>query len=155
MEENREMEMITEENKSEVDLLKELILLQKKTANRQLVASIACVVLPVIFTVAFLIVVPRVITMSAEVNSMVADTQKLIANAQSSLEGIDGMIENVNKVVVDNTQSLTDAVSNIQNIDTDGLNEAIKNLSDAAEPLAKLNNQVTNLFSNGLFSRGN
>ena len=153
MEEAKEMEVIADDNRSEADLLRELILLQKKTANRQLVASIACVVLAVIFTVAFLIVVPRVIKMSEEVSSMVADTQKLIAKAQSSLEGIDGRIENVNKVVVDNTQSLTDAVSNIQNIDTDGLNEAIRNLSDAAEPLAKLNNQVTNLFSNGLFSR--
>ncbi len=136
----------TGKDSSEKELLQELIRLQKKTADRQLVASIACVVIAVALGIAVLVVVPKVLRTAEEVSAMVQETEKLVAQAETSLAGIDDMITNVNKVVVDNTQALTDAVGNIQNIDTDGLNTAIKNLSDAAEPLAKLNNQVSTWF---------
>ena len=132
--------------KSERELLEELVALQKKTAGRQLVASVACVAIAAFVLVALLIVVPRLMKTADEVSAMSKSTEKLIQQAETSLAGIDDMIANVNKVVVDNTQSLTSAVDNLQNIDTDGLNEAIKNLSDAAEPLARLNNSVSGWF---------
>ena len=141
----------SEGKETELELLRELVRLQKKTANRQLVAAIGSIALAVIFAVALMIVVPKALAVLLDLSETATQTQELVAQAQTSLKGLDTMIENVDKVVVDNTQALTDAVGNIQNIDTDGLNEAIKNLSDAAEPLAKLNNQVGKLFSNGLF----
>ncbi len=136
---------------TEIELLRQLVKLQKKTANRQLVAAIGSVALAVVVAVALIIIVPKALTVLLDLSNTAQQTQELVAQAQTSLKGLDTMIENVDKVVVDNTQALTNAVGNIQNIDTDGLNEAIKNLSDAAEPLAKLNNQVGKLFSNGLF----
>ena len=136
--------MVTE--KSEKELLAELVKLQKKTANRQLVAAIGCVSIAVVIAIALIIVVPRVLNTASEVSSMVENTETLISKAESSLEGLDTMIKNVDKVVVDNTEAMTSAVANLQNIDTDALNIAIKNLSDAAEPLARLNNQVTTWF---------
>ncbi len=146
---------ITDENS--LRLLTELVELQKKTAKRQLIAMTASVVTAVCFAIALIIIVPMMTRMSKEVSAMVADTGELIKEADGllgqagdSLEGIDNMIGNVNKVVVDNTQAATEAISNIQNIDIDQLNEAIRNLSDAVEPLAKLNNSIGNGVS-GLF----
>ena len=151
--ENEIRETAGENGKSERELLAELIELQKKTANRQLAAALASGAMAVIMAIALLIVVPRLMKLSGEVSSMVENTQKLvveadtlISQASESLGGIDTMISNVNQVVVDNTQAATEALSNVQNIDIDKLNEAIRNLSDAVEPLAKLNNGVSGLF---------
>ena len=139
-EESRSIE--TREN----ELLEELIKLQKKTANRQLIATVCSIITAVAFVAALFIVVPKITATAQEVSAMVGSTEKLIEQAQGSLGEIDGMVANVNKVVVDNTQSLTDAVGNIQNIDIDNLNQAIQNLSDAAEPLAKVNNKLSGIF---------
>ena len=142
-----------------IRLLNELVQLQKKTATRQLIAMTASVIIAVCFAIALIIVVPMVVRMSKEVSAMAASTQdlvkeaeELITQADDSLKGIDSMIENVNKVVVDNTQAVTEAISNIQNIDIDQLNEAIRNLSDAVEPLAKLNNSISSGVS-GIFGK--
>ncbi len=146
--------MINETEKDERELLAELIELQKKAAKRQLAAAIASGIVAVVMVIALLIVVPRLMELSREISSMVENTQKLVEEADTligqateSLDGIDTMIGNVNQVVVDNTQAATDALNNVQNIDIDKLNEAIRNLSDAVEPLAKLNNGVSNLFN--------
>ncbi|MBO4337724.1 MAG: hypothetical protein J5842_06595 [Lachnospiraceae bacterium] len=141
------------------ELLRELIELQKKTARRQLIAMTASVVMAAAFIIALIVVLPMMVRMSKEVSAMVANTEalieqanELIGQAGESLDGIDTMIQNVNKVVTDNTEAATEAISNIQNIDIDQLNEAIRNLSDAVEPLAKLNNSISNGMS-GIFSK--
>ncbi|MCR5337476.1 MAG: hypothetical protein K6E75_02860 [Lachnospiraceae bacterium] len=144
---------VSEDGRSEKELLQELVELQKKTANRQLVATVATCTLAGAFIIALLIVVPKLLTMSAEISAMVANTEKLvteadelIAQTEKSLTGIDTMISNVNDLVVDNTEAVSEALKNIQDIDIDQLNEAIRNLSDAVEPLAKLNNNLSGFF---------
>ncbi len=144
---------VSEDSRSEKELLQELVELQKKTANRQLVATVATCTLAASFIIALLIVVPKLLTMSAEISAVVANTEKLvteadelIAQTEQSLTGIDTMISNVNDLVVDNTEAVSEALKNIQSIDIDQLNEAIRNLSDAVEPLAKLNNNLSGFF---------
>ncbi len=144
---------VSEDGRSEKELLQELVELQKKTASRQLVATVATCTLAGAFIIALLIVVPKLLTMSAEISAMVANTEKLVTEADEliaqtgkSLTGIDTMISNVNDLVVDNTEAVSEALKNIQDIDIDQLNEAIRNLSDAVEPLAKLNNNLSGFF---------
>ena len=144
---------VSEDGRSEKELLQELVELQKKTASRQLVATVATCTLAASFIIALLIVVPKLLTMSAEISAVVANTEKLvteadelIAQTEQSLTGIDTMISNVNDLVVDNTEAVSEALKNIQDIDIDQLNEAIRNLSDAVEPLAKLNNNLSGFF---------
>ena len=46
--------------------------------------------------------------------------------------------DNMNSMLTDNSQSLTDAVEKMNNIDFDGLNKAIQDLQDAVGPFASL-----------------
>ena len=54
---------------------------------------------------------------------------------------ITGTSENMNSMLTDNSQSLTDAVDKMNNIDFDGLNKAIKDLQDAVGPFASFMNR--------------
>ena len=49
--------------------------------------------------------------------------------------------KNLNQLVSDNSQALTDSVTNMSNIDFEGLNAAIKDLQDTVGPMASFFNR--------------
>ncbi len=51
------------------------------------------------------------------------------------------LIEDVDKLAVDSQKNIGDAMKKINDIDIDGLNAAIKNLSDVVEPFANFFNR--------------
>ena len=51
------------------------------------------------------------------------------------------MSKSLNGFVTDNAQTLTDAATDISNIDFEGLNGAIRDLQDAVGPFAKMMNR--------------
>ena len=69
----------------------------------------------------------------------------VLAHMGSSLDGMDTLTENANKMVTDNTDAVAEALAKLGGIDFETLNQAIRDLADVVEPLARL----TNFFNRG------
>ena len=109
----------------------------------------------VIMLVAAIIIVPRVVNTLKTVDDAlltavdtIQSAQGTIDNVNEAIEGVNqmtssitGTSENMNTMLTDNSQSLTDAVDKMNNIDFDGLNKAIKDLQDAVGPFASFMNR--------------
>ncbi len=126
---------------SEKQLLEEILKTQKRTLLGTRIVAVAAVVICVAVCISLGILVPKVITTLDNVNDAVARTETLVASAEQSLSEIDGMITNVNDLVLDNTESLEQAMENLNSINFDELNQAIKDLGDVVEPLANFVNK--------------
>ncbi len=126
---------------SEKQLLEEILKAQKKTLLGTRIVAVAAVGICVAVCISLGILVPKVITTLDNVNDAVARTETLVASAEQSLSEIDGMITNVNDLVLDNTESLEQAMENLNSINFDELNQAIQDLGDVVEPLANFVNK--------------
>lgn len=135
------------------DLLAELIRAQRRTAKFQMLTAVENVVLILGIIVIFVVLVPRAVTAldsfnntMQEVSDLASSTRETVdqlsTDATKSLNNIDGMIENVDTLVQDNTEGLTKALNNVNDIDFDSLNDAIGSLKSSAEQLRK----ITDLF---------
>lgn len=130
---------------NEHDLLVELLKEQRKESTMARISMVTSIVVVLGVLISLGILVPRLYTTVSSIESSVKEMDTLVQTAQTSLtnanksmDNIDTMINNVNSVVVDNTQSLTDAVGNVKAIDIQKLNESIQDLSSIVGPLARL-----------------
>ena len=108
-----------------------------------------------LFLIAGVILVPKVVFTLATVNSTIITAGQTIENANGTIESVNeaikgvnqmtssitGTSENMNSMLTDNSQSLTDAVEKMNNIDFEGLNQAIQDLQDAVGPFANFMNR--------------
>ena len=127
------------------DLLVEMLKAQEKDARRGLLAAVSGFTIAAVFAIAFAILIPFAINSLNNIDSalkdctvMVENAQVTIQQAQTTLDGIDTMTSNVNSVVVDNTESVNSALTEINKIDIAKLNKAIDDLANVVGPLAKL-----------------
>jgi len=127
------------------DLLVEMLKAQEKDARRGLLAAVSGFTIAAVFAIAFAILIPFAINSLNNIDSalkdctvMVENAQVTIQQAQTTLDGIDTMTSNVNSVVVDNTESVNSALTEINKIDIAKLNQAIDDLANVVGPLAKL-----------------
>jgi uncharacterized protein YoxC len=130
---------------SDHDLLVEMLKAQEKDARRGLLAAVSGFTIAAVFAVAFAILIPFAINSLSNIDTalkdctvMVESAQVTIQQAQTTLDGIDTMTSNVNSVVVDNTESVNSALTEINKIDIAKLNQAIDDLANIVGPLAKL-----------------
>lgn len=130
---------------NEHDLLVELLHEQRKESRMARISMITSIIVVIGVLISLGILVPRLYSTVTSIESSVKEMDTLVQTAQTSLTNanqsmtnIDTMINNVNSVVVDNTQSLTDAVGNIKAIDIQKLNQSIQDLSNIVGPLARL-----------------
>ena len=140
--------------KNELELLSELIGLERKSAKRMRIIMTAVIAIAGALIIALAIVVPRVTytlsqadlliqqtdTLIGETQELVTGTNQLVEGANESLAGIDTMVSNVNGLVEENMGSVTESISKINEIDFDKLNKSIAELSDVLEPLANFAN---------------
>ena len=126
-------------------LMVEMLKAQEKDARRGLLAAISGFTVAGVFAIAFAIIIPVAISSLQNINKavenctvMIESATVTITQAQTTLEGIDTMTENVNGVVTDNTQSVSDALKDLNSINIDELNGAISDLASIVKPLAKL-----------------
>ena len=120
------------------DLLAQSVYYQKKAAARGAVAVFAHILLIIVLSAVLVsgaLLAPRVIG--------------LIRHAEGSLSEIDGIMDDVRSVTEDaktmlenDADGIGEAMNKLNAIDFDKLNEAIRNLSDAAEPLAELSRKL-------------
>ena len=130
---------------SDHELMVEMLKAQEKDARRGLLAAASGFTIAFIFLVAFIILIPFILTSLNNINNaldnvtlMVENAEVTISQAQTTLEGIDTMTNSVNDVVVGNTQSVSDALDEINSININQLNQAIDDLASIVRPLAQL-----------------
>lgn len=115
---------------------------QERYAKKQYTMSLISAISNVLVLA---IVIFVVITMIPKVNATFEDLNVIMTNMQSitdELASVDigGMAGDVRKLVNGSSDSLSQAMKKLNAIDVEKLNEAIQNLSDAIEPMARFAN---------------
>ncbi len=133
------------EEMNEKELLQALLREQKKSSRSSRTAMIAVVVLVAVMLIGFGLLLPRVTrtldaayTTLTEGETLLVQAEEMVDQAKKSLTEVDVMVSNVNKLVVDNTEDLTEAMDKLNSVDIDKLNKSIEDLSAVIAPLAKL-----------------
>lgn len=113
---------------------------KKRTAYARITAFAAIGVFVAVIAVCVL-VVPRIFR-------LIDGTDAMLTSAETALTEISEMTANItetstglNDFLTDNSQTISDAISGINQVDITTLNEAIQDLKDAVEPFANLMNR--------------
>jgi len=130
----------------------ELIETGKKQSGMLRIMVITNVILTVGILVAFVLVIPKLLSVVNDVQQAVTEVQELSSSAQDSLSGADQIISSANDILndadqmviyadqllKDNSASMEEALNNFNSVDFEALNNAINDLADAVKPLASL-----------------
>ena len=130
------------------ELLKQILEADKKEVKYAKRAAFFMMGVFVVFLVAAVIVIPKVVETLSYVNNTVIAAGETLKGADEAIVNINQMStsitktsDNMNSMLTDNSQALTDAVEKMNSIDFDGLNSAIKDLQDAVGPFAGFMNK--------------
>ncbi|MCR5411288.1 MAG: hypothetical protein K6E90_09975 [Lachnospiraceae bacterium] len=137
-----------EASQSTEDLLRQILEADKKEVKYAKRAAFFMMGIFLIFLVAAIILVPKIVTTLNSANTAIKAANETLVQANEALTGINtmttsitGTSDKMNSMLVDNSQSLTDAVDKMNKIDFAGLNQAIQDLQDAVGPFATLMNK--------------
>lgn len=133
------------ERKETKEILKELLEFEKREARYQKITSILIFCLVLIMGIVSFMIVPVAVQTLTTANATIVQAQEALAKITDEMESINGMVSSitetsnsVNKMVNDNAADLTTSVQNLNSIDFEGLNKAIRDLQDAVAPMAKV-----------------
>ncbi len=124
--------MDTRNYKTESDrdaVLGELLAQQKKLVFQARLSGAVNLVLGIAVVLCLVLLLPRARAELTHIESSLTAVDALVADAEV-------LIENANTMVTDNTEAVTETVQKLNEVDFDGLNDAIGNLNDAIAPLA-------------------
>ena len=132
-------------DKDAKEILKELLEFEKREAKYQKVTSILIFCLVLIMGIVSFMIVPVAVQTLTTANATIIQAQEALTKITDEMENINGMVssitetsDSVNKMVTDNAEDLTTSVQNLNSIDFEGLNKAIRDLQDAVAPMAKV-----------------
>ncbi|MCR5773850.1 MAG: hypothetical protein K6G42_02075 [Lachnospiraceae bacterium] len=137
------------------ELLRQILEADKKEVKYAKRAALFMMGLFIVFLVAAIILVPKVVVTLSNVNTAVISASETMKKADETVKSADEALDNINKMsgsitktsdnmntmITDNSKSLTEAVENMNSIDFEGLNKAIQDLQDAVGPFAKFMNK--------------
>ena len=130
------------------ELLRQILEADKKEVKYAKRAAFFMMGIFLIFLVAAIIIVPKVVETLANVNRTVITAGETLEDANEAIKNINTMSasitetsESMNTMLTDNSESLTDAVAKMNKIDFAGLNQAIQDLQDAVGPFATFMNK--------------
>ncbi|MCR5023464.1 MAG: hypothetical protein K6A90_03910 [Lachnospiraceae bacterium] len=133
------------ERKEAKEILKELLEFEKREARYQKITSILIFCLVLIMGIVSFMIVPVAVQTLTTANATIVQAQEALTKITDEMESINGMVSSitetsnsVNKMVNDNAADLTTSVQNLNSIDFEGLNKAIRDLQDAVAPMAKV-----------------
>ena len=133
------------EPQEEITLLRELISKERKQLLYTRILAFALCGLLAAVIIALCILVPPAVSMINNINVAVTGATATINKANNAIDNIDKMSTEItdatskmNNLIETNSDSLTDAMKKLQNIDFEGLNNAISDLESIVQPLAKL-----------------
>ena len=129
--------------------LQELLEKIERSNRRQARCATVQLIFTAVTMIAFLALLMTVIYILPQLQEMVEQAETVLGNletvadelANADLTGmvknIDTIVDNVNDLVSTSQDGVTQAVQKINGINFDALNDAIKDLSDVIEPIAK------------------
>ena len=139
--------------------LEKLIALQKKTLRQSRIAALAFLALMAVAAVAVAFALPKLLTLVARANNVLAETEILAVKAGEVLAETEilavemgdfmeetrplireanGLVANANGIILENTEAVADAVEKLNDINIERLNDAIDGLASAIQPMARL-----------------
>lgn len=129
-------------------ILEQLLAESKKRTRLTRLAAFAMVIMLAVLLVTGIMVVPKAISVLGEIEALALSTEALVENAEGYLNEISEMTASftdtsagLNTFITDNAQTLSEAISEMKDIDVNTLNEAISDLHDAVAPFASLMNR--------------
>ena len=127
------------------DLTQKLLEVEKKQFSMLRIMMIANVVLAACIVLALLVMLQKMMSVATNADQALEEVNTLAGNAQKTLENIDRTVEDANttvnsagKILEENAEGMEQALENINGIDFESLNQAIKDLQQSVEPLANL-----------------
>lgn len=122
----------------------------KKRAKLSLIISGLCFLLVVGLAVGMLILIPKVNNMVKEAEEVISEVDGMMGDVEEVAENLNtvttdlaevdlkGVVGNIDSLVTESQKSIKEAMENLNGIDFDGLNKAIKDLEAVIKPLANL-----------------
>ncbi len=126
---------------SENELLSELVKNSRKQLFYARVRTLASIVIAAAVVICLVILMPVVLNTMSQVNGIMSQASETIVIADSAIESITEMCENMDTFITENAESVETVMKEIGSVDFKGLNDAIKDLGDVIEPLAKFFNR--------------
>ena len=114
----------------------EMLKVDKKHLFWQRLSALAVVATFLVVLVVAMILVPQVMATLVNNNRVAKDAESAVANVDTMVLEMTDASKNLNQLVGDNSEALNEAITNMANVDYDGLNKAIKDLQDTVGPMA-------------------
>lgn len=125
------------------ELLEKLV----KNSSKQLfyarVASLAALVLCAAVAVCLAVIIPKVLSTIDSANEVLTQVSETITLADTALESVTEMSTSITDMgttmdtfITDNAETVEEIMTKLEEIDFEGLNDAIEDLGDVVEPLA-------------------
>ena len=114
----------------------EMLKVDKKHLFWQRLSAMAVVATFLVVLVVAMILVPQVLATLDNINRVAKDAESAVANVDTMVLEMTDASKNLNQLVGDNSEALNEAITNMANVDYDGLNKAIKDLQDTVGPMA-------------------
>lgn len=135
------------ENQQEI-VLEKILSENKKQTGYARMQGLSMAGILIIVVVCFILIVPSALKTVNEANNLIEQAAATIETIDDAVVQINTMSatlsktgENMNNFIVDNSQSVSDTMKKIEEIDFEGLNQAIKDLGDTVEPFANFFNK--------------
>ncbi len=121
----------------------------KRQARFSVIISALCLVLVAVMVVVILTIIPKVVTVIDTATEISENVVVILDDAGAVIKNLDkvttelnemdinGLFDNVNTLVAQSQESITNTMKKIEDIDFVGLNQAISDLGDIVEPMAK------------------
>ena len=127
-----------EQNREMVDLLRQI---QKSNRTQTIVCSVICV-FALIASCCCVMLFVKVYDMLPQLSAVFTQLETVLANLEQTsrqLAAVDlpSMVQDVDGLVTTGQQSLEQTMEKLNTIDFDTLNQAISDLADVVEPLAR------------------
>lgn len=114
----------------------EMLKVDKKHLFWQRLSALAVVATFLVVLVVAMVLVPQVTATLGNINKVAKDAEEAIASVDTMVLEMTDASKNLNQLVGDNSEALNEAITNMANVDYDGLNKAIKDLQDTVGPMA-------------------
>ncbi len=118
-----------------------------KNSKRQLfytrITSLFAMVLVAAVIICLIMVVPKLLSTITNVNHVMAQATQTIELADTAIESVTEMSksittmgDNMDTFITDNSKSVEEVMKKLEQVDFEGLNNAIKDLGEVVEPFA-------------------
>ena len=127
-----------EQNKELMELLRKI---QKSNRTQTIVCTVICL-FALAASLCCVLLFAEVYDMLPQLNGVFAQLETVLANLEQTSQqlaevDLQAMVRDVDALVVTGQQSLEQTMEKLNTVDFDALNQAIGDLSDVIEPLAK------------------